>query len=343
MADVRERVQKTDSTARELGEAFGGTVVRIDAGDSDEFFLAHEPEFTPDGRSHYLRLLGIGKALYDNQTDPTRVAILAAQKGKVRAGAEGVYVLRGADSRYFFAGLATRIGWGDPREYLGLGEDQGWLLAGDDEKRGILRFVNTVEETEGDWAPALFADVPYLYNRPVSLGVGLYNAHVNAGMRDALNTSGVFRFKMDEFASDEFREVSGLIAGVARANAETYRQFLDALRRKRVLVEDARTVLRNAAAEKRLPRFQTRPTLKYLDVLERGGEVDVLAPKQLQNYLDLANALALYGREGAKSSLVSQARAEASLFQTFFEDVYEADGGTLPAYTDMKERVAQRG
>jgi hypothetical protein len=334
--------EQPELDAREVGEAFGGTVVRVDADEADSFFLAHEGRFSKDGQVHYLRLMGVGKALYDNQTEPTRVSILAAQKEVVRAVADGIYVLRGAEGKYFFAALASRIGWEDPRSYLDLAEDQGWLLTGDDEKRGVLRFAKSTAAGEADWVPAVFADVPYLYGRPVTLSVGLYNAYLNAGMRDTLNTSGQFRFKMDEFASDEFRYVVQVLEEVVRANAETYALFLDALRRKQVLVEGARERLRAAADEKRMPRFQTGATLKYLDVLERGGEVDTLAPKALKTLRDLVDALALYGREGAKASHSAQTRAERGLFETFFEDVYESDGGVLPPYVDLKERVAQR-
>lgn len=338
-----EREQESSGVeARELGESFGGTVVRVDADDCDAFFLEHQDEFTIDGQTHYLRLMGVGKALYDNQTEPTRVSILAAQKGKVRAAAEGIYVLRNTEGKLFFAGYATRIGWEDPRSFLDLSEAEGWVLSADDEKRGILRFTKPVEKTEGDWAPAVFADVPYLYGKPVALSVGLYNAYLNAAMRDILNTTGYLKFKMDEFASDEFIHAAEVLTAVAKENSEVYGKFLGALRHKKVLIEPAREWVREAAAENRLPRFQTAPTLKYLDVLERGGEVDTLAPQQLKDFQDLVNALALYGREGAKSSMPSLARAENLLFRAAFEDVYEADGGELPPYVDLKERVQQR-
>jgi hypothetical protein len=344
MADKAAVKEKRGGTKlKELGDSFGGTVVRVDADDVDTFFLEHEEEFSSAGRSHLLRLMGIGKALYDNQTEPTRVAILAAQKGKVRAAAEGVYALRNTEGKYFFASLTSRLGWEDPRTYLELTEKNGWLLTGDDEKRGVLRFTKTVVQDKAEWSSAVFADVPYLYGRPMTLSVGLYNAHVDAGMRDTLNTSGVFRFKMDEFASDDFRNVAGAMEKVAKTNSEAYGEFLDTLRRKLVLIEDARTLIRNAAAEKRLPKFQTSATLKYLDVLERGGEVDSLAPESVKNMRDLADALALYGRENAKGSLVSQTKAEAGLFNVMFEDVYEAEGGTLPPFVDLKEHVAQLG
>lgn len=331
-----------ESTARELGEAFGGAVVRVDSDEADLFFRMHQTQFTLDGQAHYLRLMGVGKALYDNQTEPTRVSILAAQKEKLRATAEGVYVLRNADGKFFFAAPASRLGWEDPRPFLGLAEEDGWLLTGDDPKRGILRFARPVAEGESDWKPAVFADVPYFYGRPVTLAVGLYTAHLNAGLRDAVNTSGPYRFKMDEFSSDSFREAAGAVAEVARAHAEAYAAFLDALRRRLVLIEDARTMLRNAAAEGRLPRFQTAGTLKYLNVLERGGEVDTLAPKSVQNMRDLADALALYGREGAKGSAFSQARAEFALFRVFFEDYYSPEDGPRPALVDLKECIAQK-
>lgn len=342
MADTNAAVlERTEAAARELGEAFGGVVTRVDAEHVDAFYLEHEEKFTLAGRTRFLRLMGIGRALYDNQTDTTRVSILAAQKDKVRAAASGVYVLRNTEEKYFFAAYASRVGWEDPRTLLALSEKDGWLLAGDDEKRGTLRFVKALEEGV-DWSAAVFADIPYLYGRPVALSVGLYNAHLNASMRDAINTSGLFRFKMNEFAADDFEHAAKAIENVARANAGTYAGFLDALRRKRVLVEDARTLLRTAAAEKRLPKFQTSATLKYLDVLERGGEVDALAPQSLQTFRDLVDALALYGREKAKGSLVSQAKAETALFTVFFEDVYEEEGGELPAYIDLKEHVAQK-
>ncbi|MDX9972816.1 MAG: hypothetical protein RBU21_07495 [FCB group bacterium] len=344
MAAQKTAVRKlTEDQAKELGEAFGGTVVRVNADEIDNFFLASEDEFSSNGRTHYLRLMGIGKALYDNQTDPTRVSILAAQKNTVRAVAEGVYTLRNTEGKYFYAALASRLGWEDPREFLDLTEKNGWVLSGDDEKRGLLRFSKCVAPEKLGWRPAVFADVPYLYSRPLVLSIGLYNESVDGGMRDTINTSGKFRFKMDEFASDDFRNVADALAKVAKANEDVYGQFLDALRRKLVLIEDARTLLRNAAAEKRLPRFQTSATLKYLDVLERGGEVDVLAPKTLKSMADLAEALALYGRENAKGSLASQTRAETGLFTTLFEDIYEAEGGELPPYTDLKEHVAQQG
>ncbi len=338
-AAVAEMTLGETVAVRDLGEAFGATVVRIEVDDSDAFFHERHPEFTPAGQSHYLRLFGVSKALYDNQTEPTRRSILAAQKEKVRAASDGVYVLRSADTKYFFAAYASRIGWEDPRTYLRLGEKDGWLLTGDDERRGFLRFTKVVEAFDGDWSPALFADVPYLYGRPVALALGLYNGHVNAGMRDVVNTSGHYRFKMDEFASDAFRDAVQAIAGTVRANAESYRMFLAALKHKKVLVDDARLVIRSAVAEGRLPKFQASPTLKYLNVLERGGEVDALAPQTLQSMQDVVDALAFYGRENAKGSHPSQTRAETSLFRHFYEEMCEADGAILPPYVDLKEAI----
>lgn len=324
---------------RELGEAFGATVVRIEVDDSDTFFHERHAEFTQAGQNHYLRLFGVAKALYDNQTEPTKRSILAAQKEKVRAAADGVYVLRGADTKYFFAAYASRIGWEDPGVFLGLSETAGWLLTGDDEKRGVMRFAKVVETFDGDWSPALFVDVPYLYGRPVTLALGLYNGHLNGGMRDVVNTSGHYRFRMDEFASDAFREAVQAISGTVRANAASYRVFLAALTQKKVLVEDARLVIRSAVAEGRLPKFQASPTLKYLNVLERGGEVDALAPASVKSMQDVVDALALYGRENAKGSHPSQTRAETALFRHFYEEMCEADGAVLPPYVDLKEAV----
>ncbi len=314
--------------------AFGGVVKRGSVDDLEKFLFDDSvPPFSKDGMESLLRTSKIPVGFFNKHPEVLQKDLLASMKNELRVNE--LLFLQIKDKIEYVA-PSSDIDIVDPIEKFNLNEK--WSLRSRDLSSGIDKYVyKATDLIEDDYAPAVFMEVPILYNGKIKFESGMYKVICTNGLLDRVNASDL-TLKVSQMNPTFFDPVVTGILSSLQINQSKYNEFLNYLRHCPIDLFLAKDLIKELTEEKIITNNLNYYMMKYFNLVQNGKQVDPLLPTEIKTHYDIIDSLTYYTHRLPTHGMRS--KTESNVF-SFFYKKYAAESNLSITKIDLKRYLPQ--
>lgn len=304
---------------KEKAKCFGGTVYEAPVSKLEEVFFDSELKFSDSGKSWLLHASKTPESYFSKQPTSLQRDLLSSMKTEIKQDSLLLLKSDGEDGMIDYVCLDKEQDLTDPVSIFDealAGLDDAYLLRRKSLSSGAVQYIfrqDTIEKDE--YVPALYLDVPMLYNGDLKLELGFYKVRCSNGMMDSVNSSSI-SMKPEQFSPDIFKALATGVFNALHSNFGKYQEFFNFLKNVEITPDHALEVLKGMYEAKTVSGHLGSMCNKYFSLVKSGREVDPLLPTEFKTYYHFMDVLTYYSQ---KLGFSGQKKMERNTFKFLYK------------------------